>query len=58
MSSALFRTAAVAALRNAEGLLADARLLQDADRDARCMSLSIIGQEEVGKALVYAVAAT
>jgi AbiV family abortive infection protein len=54
----VFRNASCAAIANARSLLADARLLYDNRRHARAQSLAIIGHEEVGKALVYALAAT
>ena len=51
------RAAAAAAIRNAESIFEDVGLLYEADRWARTVSLSIIGQEELGKAVIYAVAA-
>lgn len=51
------RAAATAAFSNAESILEDVRLLYAADRWARSVSLSIIGKEELGKSVIYAVAA-
>ena len=51
------RAAAAAAFRNAELILSDAGLLYAAGRWARTLSLAIIGQEELGKAVIYTVAA-
>lgn len=54
----LFRRAAEASFENARELLVDAQLLHEHDRVARCLSLSVFGYEEVGKALVLTLAAT
>lgn len=55
---ALLPRAAVAAATNANALFRDAQLLLQAKRYPRTVSLSIIGYEEVGKALLFALAAT
>ena len=51
------RAAAAAAFGNAESIREDVDLLYEAGRWPRTVSLSIIGQEELGKAIIYAVAA-
>jgi len=51
------RLAASASLKNATALYADALVLFGAQRYARCLSLSVIGVEEIGKAILYALAA-
>lgn len=53
----LLRAGALAAIGNAVELLADARLLQEHGRYARAVSLSIIGNEELAKAVLYVLAA-
>lgn len=53
----LLRAGALAAIGNATELLADARLLQEHGRYARAVSLSIIGNEELAKAVLYVLAA-
>ena len=53
----LLREVSRAALDNADTLLTEARLLHRHSSFARALSLSILGQEEVGKALIFAVAA-
>lgn len=53
----LLRAASLAAIVNAADLLADAQLLQEHGRHARAVSLSIIGNEELAKALLYVLAA-
>lgn len=56
-TEAEFRAAATAAFRNAESILVDVNLLYEAERWPRTVSLSIIGREELGKSVIYAVAA-
>lgn len=53
----LLRAGARAAIGNAVELLADARLLHEHARYARAVSLSIIGNEELAKAVLYVLAA-
>ena len=57
ISTTQFRDVAVASLRNAQALLEDASLLFHKQRYARALSLSVIGLEESGKALLYSIAA-
>lgn len=57
MDEALLRSAALATIENAEDLLSDARLLLEHRRFARAVSLSVLGQEEMGKAVLYTLAA-
>lgn len=51
------RTAAAAAFKNAASVLEDVDLLYQSGRWPRTVSLAIVGQEELGKAVIYAVAA-
>lgn len=51
------REGAQQALRNARSLLSDAELLHANGRCPRALSIAILGQEEVGKALYLSVAA-
>ena len=57
-TSELLRSAAEAAATNADMILCDAQLLLDARRFPRALSLAVIGYEEVGKALLFTLAAT
>jgi AbiV family abortive infection protein len=52
-----FRSAASASLKNATALYEDALFLFGAQRYARSLSLSVIGVEEIGKAVLYSLAA-
>ena len=51
------RSAAIASIENAEAYLEVAELLQRNGHNARAQSLSILGKEEAGKALMFALAA-
>lgn len=51
------RAAAAAAFRNAQAILEDVDVLYQAGRWPRSVSLAIIGREEMGKAVIYSVAA-
>ena len=57
ISTAEFRDAGAATLRNAGALLEDASLLFRKQKYARAFSLSVVGLEETGKALLYSIAA-
>lgn len=53
----LLRRAALAAFENAAGLCADAQLLDEHGRYARAVSLCVLGNEEIGKGILYTLAA-
>ncbi|MCK4819475.1 AbiV family abortive infection protein, partial [bacterium] len=56
ISSFLFREAGVACLKNARALLSEAKMLYEKGFFARSFCLAIIGQEELGKAIIFALA--
>ena len=56
ISSSLSRQAGVACLKNARALLSEAKMLYEKGFFARSFCLAIIGQEELGKAIIFALA--
>lgn len=54
---ALYRKAAIAALKNSQSVYRDARLLFEHDRSGRAFALAVVADEELAKAILYVVAA-
>lgn len=53
---ASLKKAGIASLENAKALLDEAKILHEKTRFARALCLSIVGQEELGKAILFALA--